>query len=127
MKSVSLIVVLLLSSSLAPQTITSFSLFPFPFPIPFSLPFSLPSIVGGIIARDNNSELARRCFPDLGDGEACMAEIFGSFSNRQITIGPECCKAIVEVDEDCTQAVFKQFSDALFTSSVQQICSYINS
>ncbi|CAN6809366.1 hypothetical protein Bca4012_003598 [Brassica carinata] len=129
MKSVSLIVILLISSSLSPQTVTSFSLFPFPFPlpIPFSLPFSFPSIFGGIIGRDNHSELARRCFPDLGDGEACMAEIFGSFFNRQITIGPECCKAIVEIDEDCTQAVFKQFSDSLFTSSVKQFCSYINS
>ncbi|KAL0855807.1 hypothetical protein Bca101_060960 [Brassica carinata] len=127
LKSMSLTVILLISSSFSPQTVTSFSLFPFPLPIPFSLPFSLPSTFGGIIGRDNNSELARRCFPDLGDGEACMAEIFGSFFNRQITIGPECCKAIVEIDEDCTQAVFKQFRDFLFTSSVKQFCSYINS
>lgn len=133
MKSISLIVILLLSSSFAPQAATAFSLFPFPFPLPLpfslpSLPFSLPSIFGGSIGNGsgNNSELARKCFPDLGDGEACMAEIFGSFFNRQITIGPECCKAIVEIDEDCTQAVFELFSNSFFSSSVKQFCTYIN-
>ncbi|CAA7032800.1 unnamed protein product [Microthlaspi erraticum] len=134
MKSISLIVILLLSSSFAPQTATAFSLFPFPFSFPSlpfsfpSLPFSLPSIFGGSTGNGsgNNSELATRCFPDLGDGEACMAEIFGSFYNRQITIGPECCKAIVEIDEDCTQAVFKPFSNTFFSSSVKQFCTYIN-
>lgn len=121
MKPDSLIFVLLLSSSFAPQTATAFSLFPLP------LPFSLPSIFGGIIGNSSDNELARMCFPDLGDGEACVAEIFGSFFNREITIGPECCKAIVEIDEDCTQAVFKPFSNSLFSSSVKQFCSYINS
>lgn len=67
------------------------------------------------------------CFPDLGDGEACVAEIFGSFFSPQITIGPECCKAIVEIDEDCAQAIFKPLSNSFFSSSVKQYCTYINS
>lgn len=129
MKSFSLILVLvLLSSSFAPQTATAFSLFPFPFPFP--LPFSLPSIFGGAIGNGmgngDGNEISRRCFTDLGDGEACMAEIFGSFFNRQISIGPECCKAIAEIDEDCTQAVFKPFSNSYFSSSVKQFCTYMN-
>ncbi|CAH8259138.1 unnamed protein product [Arabidopsis lyrata] len=124
MKPISLVLALLLSSSFAPLAATAFSLFPFPFPLP--LPFSLPSIFGGIIGNSDNSELARMCFPDLGDGEACVAEIFGSFFNRQITIGPECCKAIVEIDEDCTQAIFKPLSNSFFSSSVKQYCTYIN-
>ncbi|KFK37769.1 hypothetical protein AALP_AA3G027200 [Arabis alpina] len=140
MKSISLIFVLvLISSSFAPQTATAFSLFPFPFPFPFPLPlpFSLPSIfgasignvigpIGNGIGNGDGNEITRRCFPDLGDGEACMAEISGSFFNRQISIGPECCKAIVEIDQDCTQAVFKPFSNSYFSSSVKQFCTYIN-
>ncbi|KAL1211482.1 hypothetical protein V5N11_023495 [Cardamine amara subsp. amara] len=137
--AISLILILLLSSSFAPQTATAFSLFPFSLP----LPFSLPSIFGGILGNVNgnndsgnndsgnndsgNDELARMCFPDMGDGEACIAEIFGSFFNRAITIGPECCKAIIEIDEDCTQAVFKPFKNSYFSSSVKQFCNYINS
>ncbi|EOA31906.1 hypothetical protein CARUB_v10015135mg [Capsella rubella] len=126
MKQITLILVLsLLSSLFTPQTTTASSLFPFPFPLP--LPFSLPSIFGASIGGNgSNEELARRCFPDLGDGEACVAEIFGSFFNRQITIGPECCKAIVEIDQDCTQAVFKPFTDSYFSTSVNQYCTYIN-
>ncbi|XP_010417424.1 PREDICTED: uncharacterized protein LOC104703161 [Camelina sativa] len=122
---ITLILVLrLLSYSLIPQSTTASSLFPFPFPLP--LPFSLPFIFGGSIAGSGNSsddELARRCFPDLGDGEACLAEIFGSFFYRQIMIGPECCKAILEIDQDCTQAIFKPFSSSYFSSSVNQYCT----
>ncbi|AEE73921.1 unnamed protein product [Arabidopsis thaliana] len=119
MKPFSLVLVLVLSSSLASATASS--LFSPP------LPFSLSSIFGGIIGNSDNSELARMCFPDLGDGEACVAEIFGSFFSPQITIGPECCKAIVEIDEDCAQAIFKPLSNSFFSSSVKQYCTYINS
>lgn len=52
----------------------------------------------------------------------CYREIFVSFWIRKVAIGEDCCKDIVEADDDCASTVFSQFNNHFF-QMLKQHCS----
>ncbi|KAL4654213.1 hypothetical protein ACB092_01G361900 [Castanea dentata] len=67
---------------------------------------------------DTNTIL--KCFSGLVDS-SCVPEIFQSISSRKISVSPGCCKAILELDEECVSNAFETVP--FFYPLLKQHCS----
>ncbi|CAL8152902.1 unnamed protein product [Prunus armeniaca] len=63
----------------------------------------------------------------MGDYRAaagtCYHEVCVSFWTRKVAIQEDCCKAIVQLDEDCSSAVFSRFNNPFFQLLLKEYCS----
>ncbi|ONI23556.1 hypothetical protein PRUPE_2G194700 [Prunus persica] len=63
----------------------------------------------------------------MGDYRAaagtCYREVCVSFWTQKVTIQEDCCKAIVQLDGDCSSAVFSRFNNPFFQLLLKEHCS----
>lgn len=53
----------------------------------------------------------------------CLKEIRASYWNHKLKIGADCCKAIKEADDDCTETIFGHFRNPPFVLLLKEHCS----
>lgn len=53
----------------------------------------------------------------------CLKEIRASYWNHKLNIGADCCKAIKEADDDCTETIFEHFRNPPFVLLLKEHCS----
>ncbi|KAK1357118.1 hypothetical protein POM88_050374 [Heracleum sosnowskyi] len=47
-----------------------------------------------------------KCFSTLNDIPGCFQEVLSSFLSIQIKIGPDCCKALLDIEDYCWSKAF---------------------
>lgn len=62
------------------------------------------------------------CLLSFGAESVCYFQIASSFFTRQISIGPDCCRAIAQTDQTCRDTIFAQFNNPLFAVSILEHC-----
>ncbi|KAB2595862.1 hypothetical protein D8674_031312 [Pyrus ussuriensis x Pyrus communis] len=53
----------------------------------------------------------------------CYNEICVSYWTRKVAIQEDCCKAVVEMDDDCTNNVFYKFNNYFYQALLKNHCS----
>ncbi|KAK1389444.1 hypothetical protein POM88_017622 [Heracleum sosnowskyi] len=66
--------------------------------------------------------LINDCLSTIGDIPGCVQEVITSFLTLQIRIGPECCKALLDIEDNCWRQVFPLITST-FPSLIRTFCT----
>lgn len=66
--------------------------------------------------------LINDCLSTIGDIPGCVQDVITSFLTLQIKIGPECCKALLDIEDNCWRQVFPLITST-FPSLVRKFCT----
>ncbi|KAK1359261.1 hypothetical protein POM88_043735 [Heracleum sosnowskyi] len=70
-------------------------------------------------------QLVDDCLSTIGDIPGCVEEVITSFLTLQITIGPQCCKALLDVEDNCWSQVFPLITST-FPLCLRSFCTRSN-
>lgn len=62
------------------------------------------------------------CLSAITDIPGCFQEVITSFLTFQIKIGPECCKALLDIEDNCWRTLFPLITSQ-FPSLVKTFCT----
>lgn len=62
------------------------------------------------------------CLGTIGDIPGCVQEVITSFLTFRISIGPECCKALLDIEDNCWREVFPLITST-FPSVIRTFCT----
>lgn len=67
-------------------------------------------------------QLVDNCLSTTGDIPGCVQEVITSFLTLQIRIGPQCCKALLDVEDNCWSQVFPLLTSS-FPLCIRSFCT----
>ncbi|XP_009379262.1 uncharacterized protein LOC103967694 [Pyrus x bretschneideri] len=91
-----------------------FPTIPSPFPpgtpslLPPGIPGLFPPGIPGLSPPGTPGEVAK-CWSSLQNIPGCASEIYTTILTGKFALGPACCKAFIEVDQNCLRKLFPLF------------------
>ena len=67
-------------------------------------------------------QLLGNCLSTIGDIPGCVEEVITSILTIQIRIGPQCCRAVLDVEDNCWGQVFPLITST-FPLSIRRYCT----
>lgn len=67
-------------------------------------------------------QLVDNCLSTIGDIPGCVQEVITSFLTFQIRIGPQCCRALLDVEDNCWSQVFPLLTSS-FPLCLRSFCT----
>ncbi|XP_050229890.1 uncharacterized protein LOC126678994 [Mercurialis annua] len=64
-----------------------------------------------------------KCLKEVHIERGCYRQILDSFITHKLNLGPDCCKVVSEIDDDCVGTVFGRFNNYFFAKLLKKHCS----